>query len=125
MLKHPELEDDSPFAHPNAWQDWMIRKSDQIVPYDVVVFCKSAQDGYTRLFVEHHAEFAAHAQPSGYVFFRLDDGRFALITGDMTDLVELSPSVDIWNWWDEGCYDLESIREKQQLDLEIKQVRYN
>jgi hypothetical protein len=124
-MKHPDLEDESPFSHPNAFQDWVRRKSDGLVPYDVVIFAKDGQAAYDRLFIDHHAEFATYAQPSGHVFFRIDDGRFATISNDWENLEDIWPQLDIWNWWDEGQPDLESLREKTELDQIIAGVRYH
>lgn len=123
--RHPDLPEGSPFAHPHPFQDWIIRKSELPVPYDVVILCKDGRAGYDRLFVEHKAEFAVATQPSGYVFFRIEDGRFAVITADDSNLDEMWPSLDVWNWWDEGEPDLEAIREKRELQQKISGVRYH
>lgn len=124
-LSHPDLPEDSPFSHPNPFQDWVIRKSEEPVPYDIVILCKDGQAGYTRLYVEHKAEFAVASQPTGHVFFRLKDGRFAVITADPTNLDEIWPCLDIWNWWDEGIPDLDTIREKSELKEKISGARFH
>jgi len=122
---HPDLPEGSPFAHPNPFQDWIIRKSEQPVPYDVVILCKDGHAGYNRLFVEHKAEFAVSSQPTGYVFFRIADGRFVVITADTSNLEEMWPALEVWNWWDEGEPDLETLREKEQVGRMISGVRYH
>lgn len=123
--RHPDLPDDSPFEHPNPFQDWIIRRSELPVPYDVVILAKDGQAAYDRLFLEHKAEMAVHSQPSGHLFFRIEDGRFAVITADMSNLDELWPSLDVWNWWSVGEPDLETLREKKELQQKISGIRYH
>lgn len=122
---HPDLPEGSPFAHPNAFQDWVIRRSELAVPYDVVIFAKDGQSAYDRLFVDHRAEFAVHSSPSGHVFFRMRDGRFAVIATDTSQVEELWPDLELWNWWTEGDPDLESLREKNELQQKISGVRFH
>jgi len=122
--KHPSPPD-TPFADPNPYQDWVKRKSQEVVPYDIVILAKDGYAAYDRLFVEHQAEFAVSTQPTGHVFFRLKDGRFAVVTPDDTNLDEMWPGLEVWNWWDESEPDLATLREKALLDEKISGVRYH
>ncbi|MEQ8308025.1 MAG: hypothetical protein RIA09_15825 [Hoeflea sp.] len=110
------LEEKTPF------QKWLARPRPEL-PYDIIVFAKYYSAAFDRLVEEHGAVAAVWWQERQLTFYLLKDGRFAVITDDMSNVDAMHPSFEIWNWWDECTPDLQTMREKTELDQKISANR--
>lgn len=111
------LEEQTPF------QKWLTRKNPEL-PYNVMIFSKYPSGAYDRLVLEHGAVPAVFHPASQSTFYLLRDGRFAVITGILENVDQMAPQMEVWNWWTEGTPDLETMREKADLDEKISANRF-
>lgn len=119
----------SPGTTPNtdehAPTDWVNRKGNDLVPFDIVILTQTPIESELDILLEHGGEPAAKYGEESRIY-RLKDGRFAVMSSTLSVLNGAPPELEFWNWWAKtqtpSFSDLSTARE---IDERIGKVKKN